>query len=137
MMEFVASETGPAPSRQQNANTVQCVADAIEGVFQWIQAHPFAKSSPDTRTYLVRIHPTVPTRKQPKDMAKLKKAPTKETLKATVEVKSSTKAGSVARDGSEIEPAKGKLGVMFPAVWAVDTTLFAYVEPGRRADAKP
>src|ERR1700676_1328698 len=61
-----ASEKAQAPSLHWSANTVQCVEDAIEGVFGRIQAHAFAKSSPDTRTYLVCIHPTVPIRKQPK-----------------------------------------------------------------------
>src|SRR5258707_15562108 len=70
-------------------------------------------------------------------MAKLKKAPTKETLKATVEVKSSTKAGSVARDESAIEPAKGKLGVMIPGMGAVATTFVAGVEAVRKGIAHP
>jgi hypothetical protein len=38
-------------------NTTQCAVAAIKVVFQWIQARTFAKSSPDTRTYLVCIHP--------------------------------------------------------------------------------
>ena len=47
-------------------------------------------------------------------MAKLKKSPTKEAKKATVEVKSSSKAHSETAHGHAIEPAKGKLGVMIP-----------------------
>jgi hypothetical protein len=47
-------------------NTAQCVVDTIEVVFQRIQVRAFAKSSPGTRTYLVCIHPTVATRKQPR-----------------------------------------------------------------------
>jgi len=32
------------------AQTAQCAADAFEAAFLQIQAHAFAKSSPDTRT---------------------------------------------------------------------------------------
>jgi hypothetical protein len=55
-----------SPVSTQSANTTQCAVDAIKVAFQWAQTHAFAKSSPDTRTYLVCIHPTVPIRKQPK-----------------------------------------------------------------------
>jgi hypothetical protein len=48
------------------AITTQCVVNAIGVVFLRIQARAFAKSSLDTRTYLVCIHPTVLTRKQPR-----------------------------------------------------------------------
>ena len=54
--ERFLSETRPRPSR----NTAQCAVDAIEVLFLRIQARAFAKSLPDTRTYLVC------TRKQPK-----------------------------------------------------------------------
>jgi hypothetical protein len=46
-------------------DTNQCVPDAIGVVFLLIQARTFAKLSPDTRTWLVCIDPTVLKRKQP------------------------------------------------------------------------
>ena len=70
-------------------------------------------------------------------MAKLKKSPTKEARKATVEVKSSSKAQSGAGDERAIEPAKGKLGVMIPGMGAVATTFVAGVEAVRKGIAHP
>src|SRR5258708_22542079 len=70
-------------------------------------------------------------------MAKVKKAPQKETRKATVEVKSSTKAGGAAGDECAIEPANGKLGVMIPGMGAVATTFVAGVEAVRKGIAHP
>ena len=66
-------------------------------------------------------------------MAKLKKSPTKEARKATVEVMSSRKTGSGAGDERVIEAAKGKLGVMIPGMGAVATTFVAGVEAVRTA----
>src|SRR5260370_10336399 len=70
-------------------------------------------------------------------MAKLKKSPTKEARKATVEVMSSRKTGSGAEDERVIEPAKGKLGVMIPGMGAVATTFVAGVEAVRKGIAHP
>src|SRR5580704_3325724 len=70
-------------------------------------------------------------------MAKLKKPPTNAARKATVEVKSSSKAHSGAGDERAIEPAKGKLGVMIPGMGAVATTFVAGVEAVRKGIAHP
>ena len=70
-------------------------------------------------------------------MAKLKKPPTKEAKRATVEVKSLSKAQSETVRGHAIEPAKGKLGVMIPGMGAVATTFVAGVEAVRKGIAHP
>ncbi len=70
-------------------------------------------------------------------MAKLKKSPTKAVMKATVEVKSSSKADIETAHGHAIEPAKGKLGVMIPGMGAVATTFVAGVEAVRKGIAHP
>src|ERR1700730_9523259 len=70
-------------------------------------------------------------------MAKLKKPPTNAARKATVEVKSSSKAHSGAGDERAIEPAKGKLGVIIPGMGAVATTFVAGVEAVRKGIAHP
>src|SRR3978361_2286548 len=44
---------------------------------------------------------------------------------------------SAAQGGSEIQPAKGKLGVMIPGMGAVATTFVAGVEAVRKGIAKP
>src|SRR5271168_4028374 len=70
-------------------------------------------------------------------MAKLKKSPEKEARKATVEGKSSGKAHSSGGHDGNIEPAKGKLGVMIPGMGAVATTFVAGVEAVRKGIAHP
>ncbi|MGC2514663.1 MAG: inositol-3-phosphate synthase, partial [Terriglobales bacterium] len=75
-------------------------------------------------------------------MAKVKKSPTKEATKASVEIKSneaksSGKTHGGAGHGHEIEPAKGKLGVMIPGMGAVATTFVAGVEAVRKGIAHP
>src|SRR6201997_28530 len=45
--------------------------------------------------------------------------------------------GKASRQGSEIEPAKGKLGVMIPGMGAVATTFVAGVEAVRKGLAQP
>src|ERR1700758_2840455 len=45
--------------------------------------------------------------------------------------------GKASRQGSEIEPAKGKLGVMIPGMGAVATTFVAGVEAVRKGIAAP
>src|SRR5580693_6571280 len=47
------------------------------------------------------------------------------------------KIASDKHSGSEIQPAKGKLGVMIPGMGAVATTLVAGVEAVRKGIAKP
>src|SRR5467141_2639379 len=70
-------------------------------------------------------------------MAKVKKSPTKAVMKATVEVKSSSKANIETAHGHAIEPAKGKLGVMIPGMGAVATTFVAGVEAVRKGISHP
>jgi len=70
-------------------------------------------------------------------MAKLKKSPTKEAMKATVEVNSSRKANIETAHGHAIEPTKGKLGVMIPGMGAVATTFVAGVEAVRKGISHP
>src|SRR5467141_4551628 len=70
-------------------------------------------------------------------MAKVKKSPTKEVMKATVEVKSSSKADIETAHGHAIDPAKRKLGVMIPGMGAVATTFVAGVEAVRKGIAHP
>ena len=55
---------------------------------------------------------------------------------ARVEVKES-KAASQKQDAADIQPAKGKLGVMIPGMGAVATTFVAGVEAVRKGIAKP
>lgn len=49
----------------------------------------------------------------------------------------SSVSGKASRQGSEIEPAKGKLGVMIPGMGAVATTFVAGVEAVRKGLAQP
>src|SRR3984885_7986709 len=46
-------------------------------------------------------------------------------------------SGQGTADGSQIQPATGKLGVMIPGMGAVATTLIAGVEAVRKGIAKP
>src|SRR5437879_13598805 len=47
------------------------------------------------------------------------------------------KTESKRKDGSEIQPAKGKLGIMIPGMGAVATTFVAGVEAVRKGFARP
>src|ERR1700751_1018584 len=49
----------------------------------------------------------------------------------------SSVSGKSSQPGSEIEPAKGKLGVMIPGMGAVATTFVAGVEAVRKGLAQP
>jgi myo-inositol-1-phosphate synthase len=49
----------------------------------------------------------------------------------------SSVSGKASRQGSEIEPAKGRLGVMIPGMGAVATTFVAGVEAVRKGVAQP
>jgi myo-inositol-1-phosphate synthase len=53
------------------------------------------------------------------------------------ETKTTTKAKSSQQTSTEIQPAKGKLGIMIPGMGAVATTFVAGVEAVRKGFAKP
>ena len=53
------------------------------------------------------------------------------------ETKTRVKTKSSQQTSSEIQPAKGKLGIMIPGMGAVATTIVAGVEAVRKGLAKP
>ena len=57
------------------------------------------------------------------------------TRHAETQTRATTK--SPQQSGTEIQPAKGKLGIMIPGMGAVATTFVAGVEAVRRGFAKP